>query len=149
MLYENDSVFGMLDLELQEFKSDKVIRRDYFKMFSGKKIFPYLSWGLFVSIGLFNSGTIATSNLKLSKTHDLLIPDAEYHNPDPLPQDWIGMIRDKPDRVVQRVETYEDSSSPKSKEPKSSINLLNKQIEEYSRRKMPSAYQSRRKAYFC
>jgi hypothetical protein len=54
-------------------------------MFSGKKIYPYLSWGLFVSIGLFPSGTIATSNLKLSKTYDLLIPEAEYHNPDPLP----------------------------------------------------------------
>jgi hypothetical protein len=88
---------------LGEFKSDKVIRRDYFKMFSGKKVYPYLSWGLFVSIGLFQSGTIATSNLKLSKKYDLLVPEPEYHNPDPLPEDWITMIRDKQDRAIDKL----------------------------------------------
>jgi len=54
-------------------------------MFSGKKIFPYLSWGLFLSIGLYQSGSISTSNLKLTKKDDLLIPEPEYHNADPLP----------------------------------------------------------------
>lgn len=43
---------GSLQLELDDFKSDKVIKQDYFKMFSGPKIFPYLSWGLFISLGL-------------------------------------------------------------------------------------------------
>lgn len=61
-------------------------------MFSGKKIFPYLSWGLFVSLGLYQSGTISTSTLKLSKRNGLLIPEIDYHNADPLPQDWINML---------------------------------------------------------
>jgi hypothetical protein len=43
-------------------------------MFSGKKIFPYLSWGLFVSLGLYESGTISTSALKLAQREGLLIP---------------------------------------------------------------------------
>ena len=36
-------------------------------MFSGKKIFPYLSWGLFISLGIYQSGTISNANIKLSK----------------------------------------------------------------------------------
>ena len=43
---------GNLDLELDDFKSDKVIKKDFYKMFSGPKVFPFLSWGLFVSIGI-------------------------------------------------------------------------------------------------
>ena len=73
-LLERDEKIGALELELDEFKSDKVIRRDFFKMFSGKKIFPYLSWGLFVSVGLIDSGTISTSTLKLNKKDGILIP---------------------------------------------------------------------------
>jgi hypothetical protein len=43
-------------------------------MFSGKKIFPYLSWGLFISLGIYQSGTISNANIKLSKKDGLLIP---------------------------------------------------------------------------
>jgi hypothetical protein len=53
-------------------------------MFSGKKILPYLSWGLFISIGLYQCGEVSTSNIKLTKNEGLLIPDVEYHNADPL-----------------------------------------------------------------
>lgn len=51
-LFEGNELMGSLELELDDFKSDKVIKKDYFKMFSGPKVFPYLSWGLFVSLGL-------------------------------------------------------------------------------------------------
>lgn len=37
---------GIIDIDLREFISDKVIKREYFKYFSGKEIFPILSWGL-------------------------------------------------------------------------------------------------------
>ena len=40
---------GSNEFELAEFISDKVIKRDFFKYFSGKEIFPILSWGLSVS----------------------------------------------------------------------------------------------------
>lgn len=101
-LLENEEKFGSLELELDEFRSDKVLKRDFFKMFSGKKVFPYLSWGLFISVGLFQSGSISTSSLKLSKKEGLLIPEPDYHNADPLPEDWINMIIEKPDRQIER-----------------------------------------------
>lgn len=44
-------------------------------MFSGKKIFPYLSWGIFISVGLYGTGSISSSTLKLNKKDGLLIPD--------------------------------------------------------------------------
>lgn len=61
-------------MELQDFKSDKVLKRDYFKMFSGKNIFPYLSWGLFATLGLHEGPAIETSSLKLAKKDGLLFP---------------------------------------------------------------------------
>ncbi len=51
-LLEDGEVMGQLELELDDFKSDKVIKKDFFKMFSGPKVLPYLSWGLFISLGL-------------------------------------------------------------------------------------------------
>ena len=61
-------------MELNDFRSDKVIKRDYFKMFSGKNIFPYLSWGLFATLGLYEGMEIETSSLRLSKQNGLLFP---------------------------------------------------------------------------
>lgn len=80
-------------------------------MFSGKKIFPYLSWGLFVSLGLYESGTISTSALKLAQREGLLIPEPEYHNADPLPQDWINMLEEKPNKSKERSSTHEATVS--------------------------------------
>ncbi len=37
---------GTIDLDLTEFVSDKIIKREFSKYFSGKDIFPILSWGL-------------------------------------------------------------------------------------------------------
>ena len=34
-------------------------------MFSGQKIFPFLSWGLIVSLGLFEGPQIETNSIKL------------------------------------------------------------------------------------
>ena len=44
-------------------------------MFSGKNIFPYLSWGLFATLGLHEGPAIETSSLKLSKKQGLLFPE--------------------------------------------------------------------------
>lgn len=44
-------------------------------MFSGKRVFPYLSWGLFVSVGLDYSGNISSSSLKLAAKDGLLVPE--------------------------------------------------------------------------
>ena len=83
-------------------------------MFSGKKIFPYLSWGLFISVGIYGAGTLSSSTLKLAKKEGLLLPDIQYHNADPLPQDWINMLEEKPDRKIERLSTHEASYSQTS-----------------------------------
>ena len=46
-LFCDSKKIGQLDLELQDFLSDTVIKREYYKMFSGKTLpsFP-LKWGL-------------------------------------------------------------------------------------------------------
>ena len=149
-LYENEEKFGTLELELDEFKSDKVVKRDFFKMFSGKRVFPYLSWGLFISVGLYQSGNISTSSLKLANRDGLLIPEPEYHNADPLPEDWINMIREKEDRPMERLEfNSEASNSNPSHKPQSVKNIISQELEQYSRRHAPSAYESsRRKPYY-
>lgn len=77
---------GSLDLQLNDFKSDKVIKKDYYKMFSGPKVFPYLSWGLFISLGLHEDAKIDTKSLKLVRKNSLLIPEVGYNCPDLLPQ---------------------------------------------------------------
>ena len=70
-----------------------MIKKDYFKMFSGPKVFPYLSWGLIASLGLFQGPQIETNSIKLIEKDHLLFPDHDYHSVDPLPEEWIEMIR--------------------------------------------------------
>ncbi len=43
-------------------------------MFSGAKVFPFLSWGLFISLGLHEDAKIDTKSLKLVRKNNLLIP---------------------------------------------------------------------------
>lgn len=58
-------------------------------MFSGPKVFPYLSWGLFVSLGLSEGPKIQSSSLKLVRDKHILLPEPDYHCPDLLPEEWI------------------------------------------------------------
>lgn len=80
---------GYADLELEDLKSDKVIRKDYFKMFSGQKIFPFLSWGIFVSLGLHEGEPINGNSLKLVRYNSILLPETGYHSPGLLPEEWV------------------------------------------------------------
>lgn len=54
-------------------------------MFAGKNIFPYLSWGLFISVGLQEMDEISSAAIKLAKAYNLFIPESDYHSCDPLP----------------------------------------------------------------
>ena len=101
-------------------------------MFSGKRIFPYLSWGLFVSLGLHQEGTLPSTSLKLSNHEGLLVPEADYHNPDPLPQDWMTMLIDK-DTPPSRHQSSQHGSSFMHPLPIQS--QLDLEIEDYSKRK--------------
>lgn len=48
-LYCENEKIGSVSFELNDFLSDKVNKREVFKVFSGKKL-PILSWGLKVTI---------------------------------------------------------------------------------------------------
>lgn len=54
-------------------------------MFSGPKVFPYLSWGLFISLGLSEGKKVEASTLKLVRRNHILTPEQGYHCPDILP----------------------------------------------------------------
>jgi hypothetical protein len=55
-LYQESRKIGTLDLELQDFLSERVIRREFMKVFSGKELVPILSWGVNVtSLNKINS----------------------------------------------------------------------------------------------
>ena len=48
-LFQEHKKIGALDLELQDFLSERVIRREFVKVFSGKDLVPILSWSLNVN----------------------------------------------------------------------------------------------------
>lgn len=105
-LLEEREVMGSLELELDDFKSDKVVKKDFYKMFSGPNVFPYLSWGIFVSVGLHEGTPVNSGTVKLIRKNHILLPDCGYHGPDLLPAEWLEMIQDKPD-----AEPCEDNGS--------------------------------------
>lgn len=57
---------GTVNFELNDFLSDKVIKREMFKVFSGKKL-PILSWGLKVTIGLVEEGLEDITRIKIAE----------------------------------------------------------------------------------
>jgi len=71
---EDGQIMGTVDLELDDFKSERVIKKDFFKMFSGPKVFPYLSWGLFISLGLSEGKKVEASTLKFVRRNHILTP---------------------------------------------------------------------------
>ena len=85
-LMEGKTLMGGLDLELDDFKSDNVIKKDYFKMFSGPNVFPFLSWGLFISVGIHEGPPIDASTVKLQRKNSILLPEKGYHGPDLIPE---------------------------------------------------------------
>ena len=79
LLFQENKKIGTLDLELQDFLSDRITRREFLKVFSGKD-FPILSWGLNVqtsilmdifqlTLGLADSGPVNVTRIKL-KDHN-------------------------------------------------------------------------------
>jgi LMBR1 domain-containing protein 1 len=64
-LYQDQRRIGTLDLELQDFLSERVIRREFMKVFSGRELVPILSWGVNLTLGLVDSGPVNVTRIKL------------------------------------------------------------------------------------
>lgn len=65
-LLKDGKVIGVVELELADFLSDKVLKRDYFKFFSGKEIWPILSWGINVE-SFINSDRVGNLRIRIRK----------------------------------------------------------------------------------
>ncbi|KAL4442889.1 hypothetical protein ABPG74_010778 [Tetrahymena malaccensis] len=105
-LYCDQQKIGVLDLELQDFLSDKVNKREYYKVFSGKTL-PILKWGLNLTVGMFNAGLIDVSRIKLSEHEGIYLPHSDYYTCEPLPAEWIQIINEKKDlNSIKNKMTY-------------------------------------------
>ncbi|EAS01971.2 Lmbr1-like motif protein (macronuclear) [Tetrahymena thermophila SB210] len=105
-LYCDQQKIGVLDLELQDFLSDKVNKREYYKVFSGKTL-PILKWGLNLTVGMFNAGLIDVSRIKLSEHEGIYLPHGDYYTCEPLPAEWIQIINEKKDlNSIKNKMTY-------------------------------------------
>lgn len=74
-------------------------------MFSGKDIMPLLSWGINITLGLHDTGTMDVSNLKIHEHKGLYLHDnKDYYTCDPLPEEWVNVISEK-ERVAKPIKT--------------------------------------------
>ena len=64
-MFIDQKKLGILDLELYDFLSENVIKREYFKFFSGKDLKPILSWGMNVIIII----NLKNKILKIKRLH--------------------------------------------------------------------------------
>ena len=78
-----------------------------------------------------------------------MFADHDYHSVDPLPEEWIEMIREKPDQFVNQstLNDYTETMNTNS-QLQSSLQNINSEIDYYSKRKVMSQQKPKRKAYY-
>jgi len=101
-LYCDTEKIGTANFELNDFLSDKVIKREMFKVFSGKKL-PILSWGLKVTMGLIEGGLEDITRTRLTEHKNvtfnsencsksvfkIYLTTPDYYTCEALPEEWI------------------------------------------------------------
>jgi hypothetical protein len=88
------TVWGTLNLELKDFLSEKVIKREYYKMFNLKGV-PW-GWGLSANLGLVDSdGYVDTSRMIFRNINEQVYypENPDYYSCEPLPAEWITLIK--------------------------------------------------------
>ncbi|EGR32819.1 lmbr1-like conserved region family protein, putative, partial [Ichthyophthirius multifiliis] len=109
-LYCEQNKIGTLKLSLKDFLSDKVLKREYYKVFDGPAL-PTLKWGLNLTIGMFNSGLVDVKNIKLQEKDGIYLPCPDYYASEPLPLEWIQLINEKKDYIAPlRLQTIQKNS---------------------------------------
>ena len=93
-----------------------MIKREYYKMCSGKEIMPILSWGIYVTLGVYQSEDTDLSNLKLHQHEGICLHDnLNYYTCDPLPEEWVNVIEEKPDKEMPSHSLFNYSRPPNIK----------------------------------
>ncbi|CAK94850.1 unnamed protein product (macronuclear) [Paramecium tetraurelia] len=103
-LYQDNTRIGTLELELQDLLSERVIRREFLKVFSVKDCYPILSWSLNLTLGLVDSGPINVTRIKLQDHFGIQLPNPDYCTCEPLPAEWMTILNQKKDVEQSRFE---------------------------------------------
>ena len=89
-------VWGKVELPLAEFLSDKIIKREYYKMFNLKDV--AWGWGLTANIGISSSGGYVDTSRNIFRSYKgvLYYPqNLHYFSCEPLHSEWISMLREQ------------------------------------------------------
>lgn len=96
-LIQNNELFGEFQCELDDFKSQNIVIRDFIKYFSGFQITSILSWATELSIGLDESqfGQINVASIPLTKFGAVYLPPVDYYCCEPLHVEWMNQFSRK------------------------------------------------------
>ncbi|CAK83163.1 unnamed protein product (macronuclear) [Paramecium tetraurelia] len=103
-LYQENTKIGTLEIELQDLLSERVIRREFLKVFSVKDCYPILSWSLNLTLGLVDSGPANVTRIKLQEHFGVQLPNPDYCTCEPLPAEWMTILNQKKDLDIHRSE---------------------------------------------
>jgi len=109
-LYCDNERIGTVSFELTDFLSENVIKREMFKVFSGKKL-PILSWGLKASLGLVDGGKEDINRVRLSEHKNVYVTSPDYYTCDALPEEWIQSFEETSHNITQLLSKSEMRSS--------------------------------------
>jgi hypothetical protein len=109
LICENEKL-GSVSFVLNDFLSDKVIKREMFKVFSGKKL-PILSWGLKVTIGLIEGGFEDTARVRLNEHKHIYLTYPDYYTSEALPEEWLQIFQETQHHLTQLLSKSELKST--------------------------------------
>jgi LMBR1 domain-containing protein 1 len=92
-LFCDGEKLGTVNFELNDFLSDKVIKREMFKVFGGKKL-PILSWGLKVTVGLTEGGMEDVNRTKFHEHKNIYLSNPDFYTCDALPDEWLQVFEE-------------------------------------------------------
>ncbi|CAD8054888.1 unnamed protein product [Paramecium sonneborni] len=101
-LYQDNTKIGVL--ELQDLLSERVIGREFLKVFSVKDCYPILSWSLNLTLGLVDSGSVNFTRIKLLDHFGIQLPNSDYCTCEPLPAEWMTILNQKKDVEFNKFE---------------------------------------------
>ncbi|KAM3146974.1 hypothetical protein pb186bvf_000690 [Paramecium bursaria] len=109
-LYCESTALGSIDLDMVEFQSERVIRKEYNKYFCFNKEAPFLQWEINLILGMVDSGPINVTRVKLQEHNGVYLPNPDYCTCEPLPAEWMTTLNQKKDyeqltRITERQQT--------------------------------------------
>lgn len=105
---------GEIVFDMNDFLSDKVTKREFYKLFSGSlEDIPILSWGLQFSFGLVASKVTDVSRIHLQEHMGIYLPDKYYYTFEPLPQEWLNIIEKNQEFDMDPVPIRPETTNPR------------------------------------